>query len=229
MRHNEERFILCMLFIILSINLLANEKNIKMIILGGYECSRYFEKSLIDREREYIYTYNPEKNIFVKFSDIYRGTKPKVSPMGTYVLFWGTDKKDVPIKNKTGGLNKTLQLLLFLTEGKYIKSIPISEGDIVWSPGEDKILFVERPYEEMRHSETNPIWLIDLATLKKTKLPEKGDKVKWTKFDSSIYYHSSERRKVVKYDPAKHTLSQRIILRQIFVQMVKYYLSDNHQ
>ena len=183
---------------IFPVQILASSPHKIFIVKDGKFVQRQLRATEADRFG--IYLYDQAKNSFVRFAPEYRGINPQISPKGTYISFFGTDNKKTIMFNSNGRWNKQLKLHLFTINGKHVKSFALPQGSIVWSPDEDKIVFTESAYEEMRNHENNNLWLLDFKSEGQTKIPDKGSSVTWQKFDKKIYFVSSDRHKIVSYD-----------------------------
>ncbi|MBI1807318.1 MAG: hypothetical protein HYR76_09745 [Ignavibacteria bacterium] len=206
-RNYTNRLFLFTLFTLLFYALMqAGGPNKIPFVKDGEFIQRYLQGKESDRWG--VYVYNRAKNSFVRFAPEYKGVGAQISPKGTYISFWGTDKKDVVMFHGSKGWSEELKLQLFSVNGKRIKSFDLPVGGTVWFPNEEKILYVEVPYAEMANPENKTFWILDIKSGDRIKIPDKGSDFTFAKFDNNIYYFSSEKHKVVRYNVRKKKLEE---------------------
>ncbi len=179
----------------------AQGKDSPRIIMDGYDIRLKRNGMGGLAESEYIYYFDRTSRSLKKFSEKYRGVSSKVSPRGSYVSFFGTDRADTKLF-ENGRMNRNLKLFILRMSGEDYKSFEIKPASYQWSPMEDRIAFLTpgESGEMATYPRITATWILDIKTGEKQKISDVGYELHWAAFDGNIYF--SNPTQVYRYNSA---------------------------
>ncbi len=160
------------------------------------------------------------------FSDRYQGIGSRLSPKGNYVSFFGTSDLNEKLFKESVGWSKALKLLLFRTNGEYLRAFDIPVASYQWAPDEKSIVYLTSSgYREMKNDLVTGAWILSIEDGKEKQISDCQCAVRWASFDGNIYLRTEDYRAVFKYDPHSLTLEETKYKDIEFSQSGKYYMS----